>query len=468
MARQVVHIPAQRNIANRAVARNTKLRVAAYCRVSTEQDEQLNSFENQVTYYTEFITRNPNYEMAGIYADEGISGTSTKRREQFNRMIADCEAGKIDLIITKSISRFARNTQDCLNYSRKLKDLGIGITFEKENISTMDSTGELLFTILSSLAQDESRSISENCQWGIRSLFKQGVVHINTNRFYGYDKDEDGKLVINPEQAKVVRWLFESYMDGINPDILAKRLMEQGVPGCMGEPKWTVDTVMGILRNEKHMGDAILQKTFTADYLTKKQVKNEGQLAQYHVKDDHEAIVDKELWEVVQLEIKRRKDYMKRHGLRTMGRNTDEQPFTNRVFCGVCGQLYWRRTLYRLNGSFKVWMCASKCKGKEVKGCINDTLRESDLHKAFILAWNAILENREKFLERWKDQLNDQNPLVAFRAKQFMKLTDKAKPMKELDVTIVSKTLDHCEIKPLGVIDFYFLDGSNIGLVTNE
>ena len=253
MARQVVHIPAQRNIANRAVARNTKLRVAAYCRVSTEQDEQLNSFENQVTYYTGFITRNPNYELAGIYADEGISGTSTKRREQFNRMIADCEAGKIDLIITKSISRFARNTQDCLNYSRKLKDLGIGITFEKENISTMDSTGELLFTILSSLAQDESRSISENCQWGIRSLFKQCVVHINTNRFYGYDKDEDGRLVINPEQAKVVRWIFESYMDGINPDIIARRLMEQGVPGCMGEPKWTVDTIMGILQNEKHM-----------------------------------------------------------------------------------------------------------------------------------------------------------------------------------------------------------------------
>lgn len=468
MARQVVHIPAQRNIANRAVARNTKLRVAAYCRVSTEQDEQLNSFENQVTYYTEFITRNPNYELAGIYADEGISGTSTKRREQFNRMIADCEAGKIDLIITKSISRFARNTQDCLNYSRKLKDLGIGITFERENISTMDSTGELLFTILSSLAQDESRSISENCQWGIRSLFKQGVVHINTNRFYGYDKDEDGRLVINPEQAKVVRWIYESYMDGINPDIIARRLMEQGVPGCMGEPKWTVDTIMGILQNEKHMGDAILQKTFTADYLTKKQVKNEGQLAQYHVKDDHEAIVSKELWEVVQLEIQRRKDYMKRYGLRTMGRNTDEQPFTNRVFCGVCGQLFWRRTLYRLNGSIKAWMCASRCKGKEVKGCINDTLLEADLHKAFVMAWNAMLENREDFLEHWKTQLGDQNPLVVFRAKQFMKLTEKAKQMKELDVTIVSKTLDHCEIKPLGVIDFYFLDGSHIGLVTGE
>lgn len=159
---------------------------------------------------------------------------------------------------------------------------------------------------------------------------------------------------------------------------------------------------------------------------------------------------------------------MKRYGLRTMGRNTDEQPFTNRVFCGVCGQLFWRRTLYRLNGSIKAWMCASKCKGKAVKGCINDTLLETDLHKAFVMAWNAMLENRDDFLERWKTQLNDQNPLVAFRAKQFIELTEKAKPMKELDVSIVSKTLDHCDIKPLGVIDFYFLDGSHIGLVIKD
>lgn len=468
MARQVVHIPAQRQLQNRTTTQNRKLRVAAYCRVSTEQDEQLNSFENQVSYYTEYIGRNPNYELAGIYADEGISGTSTKRREQFNRMIKDCEAGRIDLVITKSISRFARNTQDCLNYSRKLKDLGIGITFEKEGINTLESSGELLFTILSSLAQEESRSISENCQWGIRSLFKQGVVHINTNRFYGYDKDANGKLVINKKQAQVVRWIYDSYMDGINPDIIAKRLNENGVPGCMGEPKWTVDTIMGILQNEKHMGDAILQKTFTADYLTKKQIKNEGQLAQYHVKDDHEPIVSKEFWEVVQLEIKRRKDYMKQHGLRTMGRNTDEQPFTNRVICGVCGQLFWRRTLYRLNGNRKVWICSSQCKGKSVKGCINDKIPESELHQAFVMAWNAILESREDFILHWQEQLESPDPLVAFRAQQFIDLTKNAKPMEELDVTIVSKTLEHCEIKPLGVIDFYFLDGSHIGLCTRD
>ena len=237
MAREIVHIPARRGMSNRATVTDRKIRVAAYCRVSTDHEEQINSFENQVTYYTEYINRNPNYELADIYADEGISGTNTRRRDDFNRMIADCEAGKIDLIITKSISRFARNTQDCLNYSRKLKDLGIGIQFEKEGINTMDSSGELLFTILSSLAQDESRSISENCQWGIRSLFKQGVLHLNTNRFLGYDKDEKGNLVINEEQAAIVRRIYTEFMNGINPDVISRRLRDEGVPGCMGEAK---------------------------------------------------------------------------------------------------------------------------------------------------------------------------------------------------------------------------------------
>lgn len=181
-----------------------KLRVAAYCRVSTDADEQLNSFENQVSYYTEYINSKEEYEMAGIYADEGISGTSTRRRNEFNRMIEDCEDGKIDLVITKSISRFARNTQDCLSYARKLKNMGIGVFFEKEGINSLDGTGELLFTILSSLAQEESRSISENCKWGIRKGFSDGKLHLNTNRFLGYDKDTNGELVINKDQAATV------------------------------------------------------------------------------------------------------------------------------------------------------------------------------------------------------------------------------------------------------------------------
>lgn len=435
--------------------------------MSTEQDEQLNSFENQVTYYTEFITNNPQYELAGIYADEGISGTSTRRREQFQQMIADCEAGKIDLIITKSISRFARNTQDCLNYSRHLKDLGIGIQFEKENISTLDSTGELLFTILSSLAQDESRSISENCQWGIRSLFKQGVLHLNANRFYGYNKDEKGHLIINKEQGKIVRWVFESYMDGINPDVIARKLNERGVPGCMGEPKWTVATIMSILENEKHMGDCILQKTYTADYLTKRMEKNEGHIEQYYIKDDHESIIDKDFWNATQMEIARRRDYMKEHGLRTMGRYTDTQPFSNRVFCGECGNVYWRRTLTRLNGSIKVWMCGKRYQQKGVRGCNSESLKEADLHRAFIMAWNAILENRTEFLPKWEGQSQSDNPLTAFRARQFIKSTESTEPMRALDCALVSMVFDHCTVEPLGIINFYFLDGTQLGIEYN-
>jgi len=436
--------------------------------VSSEQDEQLNSFENQVTYYTEFINNNPQYEMVDIYADEGISGTSTRHRDDFQRMIRDCEAGKIDLIITKSISRFARNTQDCLNYSRHLKDLGIGVQFEKENINTLDSTGELLFTILSSLAQDESRSISENTTWGIRSLFKQGVLHLNANRFYGYDKDAKGRLVINKEQGPIVQQIYRDFMNGVNPDVIARRLNEQGVPGCMGKPSWTVATIMSVLENEKHMGDAILQKTYTSDYLTKRMVDNKGHIDQYHIKDDHEALVDKEFWYATQMEIARRREYMAQHGLRTMGRYTDTQPFSNRVLCGVCGNVYWRRTFYRLNAKKVVWQCGKRYKEKGVVGCTSENLTEADLHKAFLLAWNAILESREDYLPRWEKQSKGDNALVAFRARQFMELTEDTTPVRELDCALVSKVFDHCIVRPLGVVDVYFLDGSSVGIATQE
>src|SRR5665647_3528564 len=206
MAKNITLIPARTDRSN--LAQNLepkKKRVAAYCRVSTDQAEQLSSYEAQVNYYTTYINGNPDYELAGIYADEGFSGTNTKKREQFNRMIEDCKAGKIDMIITKSISRFARNTLDCLNFVRLLKDLGIGVMFEKENINTLDSKGEVLLSILSSLAQDESRSISENSTWGIRRRFEQGKVIVNHIKFLGYDKDDKGNLIINEAQAKTVR-----------------------------------------------------------------------------------------------------------------------------------------------------------------------------------------------------------------------------------------------------------------------
>lgn len=205
--------------------------MAAYCRVSTDQDEQLSSYENQVSYYRDYILKHEDYELVDIYADEGISATNTKKREAFNRLIQDCRAGKVDRILVKSISRFARNTLDCIKYVRELKELGIGVTFEKENIDSLDSKGEVLLTILSSLAQDESRSISENATWGIRKKFERGEVRVNTTKFMGYDKDENGKLVINPEQAEVVKHIYQQFLKGYSPESIAKELNTNGIKG---------------------------------------------------------------------------------------------------------------------------------------------------------------------------------------------------------------------------------------------
>ena len=278
----------------------------------------MSSFEAQVSYYTNFIERNPDFECAGIYADEGISGTNTKKREQFNRMIEDCKAGKIDGIITKSISRFARNTLDCLNYVRQLKDLGIGVTFEKENIFTLDSKGEVLLSILSSLAQDESRSISENSTWGIRRRFEQGRLFINTTKFLGYDKDKNGNLVINEKQAKIVRRIYKEFLDGKGANRIARDLEKDRVPNWHGKAKWYENSIRGILTNEKYKGDALLQKTYTVDFLNKKREENTGQVPQYYVEDSHPAIIDKEMWEAAQLEMERRKSYASDHGIQIM------------------------------------------------------------------------------------------------------------------------------------------------------
>lgn len=234
--------------------------------------------------------------MAGIYANEGISGTNTKKREKFNKMIEECKSGKVDMIITKSISKFARNTLDTLNYVRTLKELGIGVVFEKENIDTLDSKGEVLLTILSSLAQDELRSISENSTWGIRRKFEQGKVIVNHNKFLGYDKDKDGNLIINEEQAKIVRRIYKDFLDGKGANRIARELEEEGVKGWNGKSKWYESTIRKMLTNEKYKGDALLQKTYTVDFLTKKKVKNTGQVPQYYVEESHPAIIDKEMW----------------------------------------------------------------------------------------------------------------------------------------------------------------------------
>lgn len=294
----VMVIPAKRQIGNtgRKQDAKPKLRVAAYCRVSTDSDEQATSYEAQVEHYTEYIKKNPEWEFAGIYADDGISGTNTKNREEFNRMIEDCEAGTIDMIITKSISRFARNTLDCLKYIRQLKEKNIPVFFEKEAINTMDAKGEVLLTIMASLAQQESQSLSQNVKLGLQFRYQNGQVQVNHNRFLGYTKDEEGNLVIDPEQAEVVKRIYREYLEGYSMDKIAAGLEADGILTGAGKPRWHTSTINKILRNEKYIGDALLQKTYTTDFLNKTRVKNTGIVPQYYVEGNHEAIIPNQIW----------------------------------------------------------------------------------------------------------------------------------------------------------------------------
>ena len=279
--RKVITIPASINtITSAPLGMTVKRKVAAYARVSTDHEEQLTSYEAQVDYYTKYIKQRIDWEFVKVYTDEGVTGCNTAHREGFKSMIDDALKGRIDLIITKSVSRFARNTVDSLTTIRKLKDNNVECYFEKENIWTFDSKGELLLTIMSSLAQEESRSISENCTWGQRKRFQDGKVIVPFGKFLGYDRGEDGNLVINHEQAKIVRKIYGLFLQGKSPYAIARQLTDEGIPTPMGKIKWHGAVIHSILSNEKYKGDALLQKQFTVSFLTKKKCKNEGQVPQ--------------------------------------------------------------------------------------------------------------------------------------------------------------------------------------------
>ena len=437
--------------------------MAAYCRVSTAQEEQLLSYENQVNYYTTFINENPLYEYAGTYADEGISATNTKKRDEFKRMIADCRAGKIDMIITKSISRFARNTLDCLNYVRELKELGIGIIFEKENINTLDAKGEVLLTILSSLAQDESRSISENSTWGIRRRFEKGQHKMSTKRFLGYDTDEDGKLVVNRKQAKIVVRLFEEYLSGKTVDYIKRIFEREGIQTWNGTVKWQATTLQSMLENEKYKGDAILQKSYTTDFLTKKRAVNQGEIQMFYIADDHEPIIEPWVWECAQLEMARRKMYMEEHGTNSYSHNTEQNPFASRIVCGNCNTVFARKGWQSRNGDIRmVWQCSNRYKVKGIMGCSNRHVEEITLRKVFVKAWNTLLENQEQAVLEWEQAMVGADLLARYKAKDFMELTEKAEPIDEMDTDIMLRVLDHIKVYEEGMLMVVFLDGTEI------
>lgn len=308
MRENVTLIPARRRAGNRiAIAEERpKLRVAAYCRVSTDSDEQAGSYEVQVQHYTDYIKRNREWELAGIYTDDGISGTNTKKREGFMEMIDDCMVGKIDMVLTKSISRFARNTIDCLKYVRMLKEKNIAIIFEKENINTLEASGELLLTIMASLAQQESQSLSQNVKIGLQFRYQNGQVQVNHNHFLGYTKDEDGNLIVDEDEAVIVKRIFREYLEGASFRDIANGLERDRIQTGGKKYKWHLSTVQGILQNEKYMGDALLQKTITTDFIEKTRIKNDGSAPQYYVKDSQEAIIPRDVFTQVQEEMVRR------------------------------------------------------------------------------------------------------------------------------------------------------------------
>ncbi|MGX7092386.1 recombinase family protein [Hutsoniella sourekii] len=369
-----------------------KLRVAAYCRVSTESEEQAGSFQTQVNHYTQYIRKNPDWVLVDIYADEGISGTNTKNRREFNRMIEECQASSIDLIITKSISRFARNTLDCLKYIRELKAKNVGVYFEKENINTLDSKGEVLITIMASLAQQESESISKNIKLGLQYRYQQGQVKLNTTNFLGYDTDGDGNLVINQEQAKIVKRIFKEYLEGKGTGRIAKGLTEDMMPTARGLLKWSSDDINRIISNEKYMGDALLQKTYTVDCLTKQRVPNDGTVPQYYIEDNHEPIVSKEVFHLAQQEKARRSNLYS--GKRKKKRlYQGKYALSGKVICDCCGEIF-RRVKWNSRGSKSVvWRCVARMDNPSK--CQARTVKEDMLHEVIVEVINSLIEDSD-------------------------------------------------------------------------
>ena len=367
-----------------------QLRVAAYCRVSTEQEEQQNSYQVQIAYYTDLINRKKEWSLVGIFADEGISGTQTKKRTEFNRMIRMCKNKKIDLVITKSISRFARNTVDCLEYVRQLKNLGIGVIFEKENINTLTMTSEFMIALYGSFAQAESESISKNVSWGKEKAYREGKVQFQYQNLLGYRKGTDGKPEIVPEEAETIKLIYKLFLDGYSMTNIKKVLESSGILTAKGKKVWNESLISSILKNEKYVGDALLQKTYTLDCITHKVVRNHGERPMYLVTDHHAPIIDRDTYNRVQQELARRSSKRKISSKTTteQGKYSSKYALSELLICGNCGTPY-RRTTWSARGKKQiVWRCISRLEHGKKYCPDSPTIKEDQLHKAIIHAIN--------------------------------------------------------------------------------
>ena len=389
--RKVTVIPADPKHIQKDI-RKQRLRVAPYCRVSTSSEEQLDSYQAQIEYYTEKIAAQQEWTMVDMFADEGKTGTSTKKRKEFLRMIKACEKGKVDLIITKSVSRFCRNTLDGLDYVRRLKRMGVGVFFEKENVNTLYMDNEMILTFMMSQAQAESESMSGNIRWGHRKNFKDGKVYFHYAGFLGYRRGENNLPEIDPEEAEIVRRIFSRYLIGHSVAKIIADLEADGIKTARGHKKWNDGVIRGMLRNEKYMGDALLQKTYIADLFTRQTRKNTGELPQYYVENSHPAIIDRLTFQRVQEEMARRSSLKKVSAVAKteLAKYSGKYVLTELLSCGNCGSPYRRVTWTRPEGKKIVWRCINRLENGKKFCKDSPTLEESRIHTAVVSAMNEM------------------------------------------------------------------------------
>lgn len=437
--RKITEIPA--TISRHTIGTNRQYRVAAYCRVSTDKEEQENSLENQITYYKNKIGNTPNWTLVDIFADFGISGMNDTNRIEFQRMLEMCDKGKIDLIITKSISRFARNTVDCLTHVRKLKANNIGVIFEKEGINTLDAVSETFLTWFSAFAQAESESLSQNVTRGKRMGYKEGKFAF-PSFLYGYDRGDGKTPVIIPEQAAIVRKIFYMYLEGNSIRGIKKWLNNNNVETAKSIGEWSESTVSGILRNEKYKGDVLLQKSYTVDYLTKTIAKNKGEVTQYYIENNHEGIVSREIFDMVQEEIQRRAALYSSKGA---NRYSSEYALTGKVLCGECGCKYRRVTKARRGEKKIVWRCIERLNNGKRNCKQSPTILEETLQNTILNNVKDILKSDKNVKETVKREIET----IIFKDDEYNSQVIKAnirKHEKELNMlTNIIKGTDDIE-----------------------
>ena len=416
-----------------------KLKVAAYARVSTEKDEQHNSLEAQKDYFLKYIKNEPEWEYVGLYYDDGISGLSKKNRDGFNSLVKDALDGNIDLIVTKSISRFARNTVDTISTIRKLKREGVGVFFQKENIYTLDSKSEFVLTLMSSFAQEESRSISENCTWGQRKRFADGKVSIPFARFLGYDRGENGELVVNEKEARIVEYIYSLFILGFTFSEIKSALEFYKIKSPGGTDSWNHQNIKSILTNEKYKGDALLQKSFTVDFMTKKKKKNEGELPMYYVENNHQAIIPKKIHHYAQNKMNNDVTIRVSH-------------LGGKIICAKCGEYFGR---FKIHPDWYGGRWAWRCRNKYSKSnkCVMRHLYDDNVHQAINVAAFEVLSAR-------KDLITYVSKITGITSRKINKI------IKEMGVDftgnyqILENIIDSIKVKESHDTTFLFIDGS--------